>query len=86
VPEKEVDATFDTPGRVADRLQDPSTVVEFRGEIYGWMETLARDLRDATVPADVARIGVELLYLARGKEIILRDVNSEKRVDLWNRS
>lgn len=84
--EPNADVTYNEGGGLAERVHDPSVTIAFRGDLYRWMEDLARHLRDATQPADVARIGIELLYLARGKEVVLRDSNSEKTVDLWKRT
>ena len=86
MPEREADVTFEKAGSLVGRLQEPGVTIEFRGEIYDWMRELAKDLKDAEQPADVAKMGIELLYLARGKQVVLLDATSEKTLDLWRRS
>lgn len=84
--ENEPDERFDDAGTLAARLRDPGVTIQFSGQLYAWMEELARDLRDASSPAEVAKLGGELLHLAHGKEVVLRDKDSEQTVDLWSRA
>jgi hypothetical protein len=72
-------------GEAGTVFQPPadSVTVFFHGDLYAWMAELAPRLKDANAPADVAKIGIELLYLARDKAVVLRDGTTERTVELW---
>ena len=65
---------------------DEPYVVKFSGVILEWMETLQDDLKGAETPADVARIGIELLHDAKGRDIYIQDREGGRPVRLWKRS
>jgi hypothetical protein len=58
-------------------------LVRFSGEIYQWILELKDLLRDADAEEDVPTIAVELLNLARGKEIRIGTGSDTQIFNLW---
>jgi hypothetical protein len=62
---------------------DTDVVVRFSGDIYKWITELRNELKDAEAEEDVPTIGVELLHLARGKEIWIGTGPDAQVLNLW---